>query len=94
MACSSMAKLGLTWRRQPQNFWKNKTSILLSGHLKKQNKSYRPLFWWDSYKVCQKETDSRMGTENMPQEGFSRDFYDNLILLIQIHYIVKEIPKK
>jgi hypothetical protein len=47
-----------------------------------------------SYKVCQKETDSRMGTENMPQEGFSRDFYDNLILLIQIHYIVKEIPKK
>jgi hypothetical protein len=35
-----------------------------------------------------------MGTENMPQKGFSRDFYDNLILLIQIHYIVKEIPKK
>jgi hypothetical protein len=54
-------------------------------------KQYLDIF---KYKVCQKETDSRMGTENMPQKGFSRDFYDNLILLIHIHYIVIEIPKK
>jgi hypothetical protein len=28
-----MIKLGLTWRQQPQNFWKNIISILLSGLL-------------------------------------------------------------